>query len=187
MKNIALYDADQVDHLVWPENFKHLDGESPATEIFTDFRLHEPLVIDADTLALDAEQMMKRSHVRLKLVIDRNDEFVGVLALEDLSDSEVIKKVANGFKRDELRVTDMMRRKQNLKVFEYEDLALMKVNEVLDVLRQYGHQHCLVVERNEHQIRGIISASDIARKLKIAISIQQPPKFTELYLASLHR
>lgn len=187
MKNIALYDADQVDHLVWPENVQDITADSPAISVFTDFHHYEPLVIDADTLALDAEQMMKRSHVRLKLVIDRDAEFVGVIALDDLSDSEVIKKVANGFVRKELRVSDMMRRKQDLKVFHYDDLERMNVEQVLNVLKQYGHQHCLVVEHAHHQIRGIISASDIARKLKIAISIQQPPKFAELYLAAIHR
>ncbi|WP_373091314.1 hypothetical protein [Zhongshania sp.] len=43
-----------------------------------------------------------------------------------------------------------------------------------------------MVERERHQIRGIISASDIARKLNMDISIQRPPKFAELYLSALH-
>jgi CBS domain containing-hemolysin-like protein len=81
----------------------------------------------------------------------------------------------------------MMRKRQDLKVFDYADLDLMTVADVLTVLKLSGHQHCLVVEREKHQIRGVISASDIARKLKMDISIQQPPKFAELYLSSLHR
>ncbi|WP_269620657.1 CBS domain-containing protein [Zhongshania sp. BJYM1] len=187
MRHFELYEADQVDQLVRPENFQEISGDSPATVVFTDFKVFEPLVIESSSSAVDAETMMRRSHVRLKLVIDEHGSFVGVIALEDLSSSEIIKKVANGYNREELQVADMMRKRQYLKVFDYSDLEVMSVNDVLMVLKQSGHQHCLVVEREKHQIRGVISASDIARKLKMDISIQQPPKFAELYLSSLHR
>ena len=187
MRHFELYEADQVDQLVRPENFQKISADSPATVVFTDFTVYEPLVIDANSSAVDAERMMKRSHDRLKLVIDEHGLFVGVIALEDLSDSEIIKKVAKGFNREELQVADMMRKRQDLKVFDYSDLALMTVADVLSVLKQFGHQHCLVVEREKHQIRGVISASDIARKLKMDVCIQQPPKFAELYLSALHR
>lgn len=187
MRHFELYEADQIDQLVHPDNFQEISGDSPASVVFTDFTVYEPLVIDASSSAVEAENMMRRSHVRLKLVIDEHGLFVGVIALEDLSDGEIIKKVANGFNREELQVVDMMRKRRDLKVFDYSDLDLMTVADVLAVLKQSGHQHCLVVEREKHQIRGVISASDIARKLKMDISIQQPPKFAELYLASLHR
>ena len=163
MRHFDLYDADQVDQLVHPENFQKISSGSSAKVIFTDFAEHEPLVIEASSSAIEAENMMRRSHVRLKLVIDEHGLFLGVIALEDLS------------------------KRQDLKVFDYADLDLMTVADVLTVLKLSGHQHCLVVEREKHQIRGVISASDIARKLKMDISIQQPPKFAELYLSSLHR
>lgn len=187
MKHFALYDAERIDQLVRPEYFEKVSRDSSAMQVFTDFRVYEPLVIDATTTAVEAENMMKRSHVRLKLVIDENGSFKGVVALEDLSNAEIIKKVAEGYNREELQVADMMRKRQDLKVFDFHELEAMTVYDVLVVLRQYGHQHCLVVEREHHQIRGVISASDIARKLKMDISIQQPPKFAELYLSSLHR
>jgi CBS domain containing-hemolysin-like protein len=187
MKQFSLYDADRVDQLVRPAYFEQLSGDSSAMVVFTDFRVYEPLVIDGTTTAIEAENMMKRSHVRLKLVIDSHGSFQGVIALDDLSNSEIIKKVAEGYNREELQVADMMRKRQDLKVFDFHELETMTVSDVLEVLRQYGHQHCLVVEREHHQIRGVISASDIARKLKMDISIQRPPKFAELYLSSLHR
>jgi CBS domain containing-hemolysin-like protein len=187
MRHFELYDADRIDQLVHPENFQEIDADSPAMLVFTDFRVTEPLVIDATTTAIEAERMMKRSHVRLKLVLDESELFLGMIALDDLSDSEIIKKVAGGYNREELQVSDMMRKRQDLKVFDFSELETMTVGDVLRVLQEYGHQHCLVVERHLHQIRGVISASDIARKLKMDISIQRPPKFAELYLSSLHR
>lgn len=183
MKAIALYEADQIHHLVWPENVQQLTLKSPADAVFTDFLHHQPLVLGSDTLAVEAEQIMRRSHVRLEIVLNCRQEFVGVVALEDLSESEIIKKVAMGLPRDELRVADMMRRRQQLRVFDYQDLVRMTVADVLEVLKQYGHQHCLVGEREPQLIRGILSASDVARKLKVDIAIAQPPKFAELYRA----
>lgn len=187
MKNITLYNADHTDHLIWPSDFQEVSASSTALSVFTDFRQHEPAIIDADTKALDAEQIMRRSHQRLKLVLNGQGEFVGILSLEDLSDHELIKKVANGHNRNELTVTDMMQRRDRLKVLDYHDLEVMTVAEVLDLLKQYGDEHCLVVEREQHEIRGIISAREIARLLNIPLSISRPPKFAEVYLAAIRR
>ena len=187
MKMLQFYDAEQVDELVWPENYQQVTEDSPALAIFTDFRTHVPLVIDSSVRALDAEQHMFEAHVRLKLVVDKNNAFMGVVALEDLDKQEIMKKVVQGHKREDLRVTDMMRPKQTLKVIDYEELKTAHVSHVIAALQKYGHQHCLVVDRVKHQIRGLVSASDIARKLKIAIAVHESPKFTELYLAAVHR
>lgn len=187
MKALQFYDAETIDELVWPENYQQITEESPALAIFTDFETHQPLVIDASVKASDAEQHMYEAHVRLKLVVDKNNTFLGVVALEDLDKQEVMKKVVKGHQREDLRVTDMMRPKQDLKVIDYEELKHAHVSDVIAALRRYGHQHCIVVDRERHQIRGLVSASDIARKLKIQIPVHESPKFTELYLAAVSR
>ena len=48
MRHFELYEADQVDQLVRPENFQKISADSPATVVFTDFTVYEPLVIDAN-------------------------------------------------------------------------------------------------------------------------------------------
>lgn len=187
MKNVTLYSPDRTDHLIWPADFLEISESSAALAVFTDFRQHEPAVIDAGTNALDAEQIMRRSHQRLKLVLNSQGEFIGIVSLENLSDHEIIKKVANGHNRNELEVVDMMQRRDQLKVLDYHDLEVMTVADVLELLKQYGHEHCLVVERSQHEIRGVISAREIARQLSIPLSISRPPKFAELYLAAIRR
>lgn len=187
MKHIALYDADRTDHLIWPEECPAFSETSPALTVFTDFRQHEPSVIDASTLALDAEHIMRRTHQRLKLVLNAGGEFIGILSIDDLSEHELIKKVASGLSRNELLVGEMMQRREHLKVLDYHDLAQMSVKDVLELLQQYGFEHCLVVERERHEIRGIISAREIARQLKIPLSITRPPNFAELYLEAIRR
>ncbi len=187
MKTLQFYDVEQIDELVWPEDYQQVTEDSPALAIFTDFETHQPLVIDCSVKALDAEQHMFESHVRLKLVVDKDDKFMGVVALGDLDKQEVMKKVVQGYRREDLRVTDMMRSKQDLKVIDYAELKNAHVSDVISALKRYGHQHCVVVDREKHQIRGLVSASDIARKLKIAIPVHESPKFTELYLAAVSR
>lgn len=56
MKNIELYSAEKVDKLVWPDTYRQITEDSPASSILTDFKLHEPLVIDASTKAMDAKE-----------------------------------------------------------------------------------------------------------------------------------
>ena len=187
MKTLQFYDAEQVDELVWPENYQQVTEDSSALAIFTDFQTHQPLVIDSAIKASDAEQHMLGAHVRLKLVVDKNNTFLGVVSMDDLDKQEVMKKVVQGYRREDLRVTHMMRSKQDLKVIDYEELKNAHVSDVIAALKKYGHQHCLVVDRVNHQIRGLVSASEIARKLKIAVAVHETPKFTELYLASVSR
>ncbi len=187
MKNLQFYDAEQVDELVWPDSYQQVTEDSSALVIFTDFRTHQPLVIDSAVRASDAEQHMREAHVRLKLVVDKNDVFMGVVSMDDLDKQEIMKKVVKGYRREDLRVTDMMRPKQDLKVIDYEELKHAQVSQVITALKKYGYQHCLVVDRVNHQIRGLVSASEIARKLKIAIAVHEAPKFTELYLAAVQR
>ncbi len=187
MKELELYDAEQVDELVWPENYQQITEDSPALAIFTDFESHQPIVIDSSVKALDAVQHMFEAHVRLKLVVDKNDKFLGVVSLHDLDEQEIMKKVVQGYRREDLLVTNMMRPKQDLKVIDYEELKHAHVSHVISALQKYGHQHCLVVDRVNHLIRGLVSASDIARKLKIAVAVHESPKFTELYLAAVSR
>lgn len=41
MKNIALYELNQLDELAWPETFQGINLESPATSVFTDLQKNE--------------------------------------------------------------------------------------------------------------------------------------------------
>ena len=40
--------------------------------------------------------------------------------------------------------------------------------------------HCLVMDRDTHEVRGVISVSDIARELRLPLDIQGRPTFAEL-------
>lgn len=184
MKNLALCDLEPIDELAWPIE-SGVDLDSPALTIFTDFEKSTPIVVDATTLAVDAEALMMNAHVRLVIVVD-DSHFLGVVCLDDLNLQEMIKREINGISRTDLTVADFMQMRNELKAFSFEDLQKSTINDVVETLQKRGQQHCIVVERDRHKIRGIISASDIARKLSVPININMNSSFVNIFNALHH-
>lgn len=183
MKNIALHDVEQVDELVWLDTYQGISLNSPALSIMTDFKKQKPLIIDADTLASEAEKMMLKAHVRLKIVVNQDNKLIGVVSLENLNSQEMMKKVNGGSERLDLLVSDFMLPKKDLKVINFSELENATVGDIVEVLKSNGLQHCLVVDRVAHQIRGIVSASDLARGLSIPMNLTVNPTFLDVFNA----
>lgn len=183
MKKIHLMSLDNVEHLVQPEDFNEITSDSPALTIFTDFKQHLPLVIDADTPAIQADYMMKKAHVRLKLVVDENNELIGTISLQELNGQHIQILQNQGMDRKEINVRDLMIPRSQQKVVNYQQLVDATIGDVLDALQTNGTLHCLVVDTDQHQIRGIISASDIARRLHVPVEISAPATFVDIFRA----
>ncbi len=181
MKNLHLFDLEKVDNIISPEYFEQATINSPATTIFTDFKAHIPLKIEANTRAIDALNLMIKSHVQMKIVISKTDEFLGIVSTKELTEQRIVSEVAKGTPRDEILVEEMMIPRQSLSVFDYQELERSKVCDVIFALEQNGLNHCLVVDRTEHQIRGVISSSDIARKLHLPIMLNDNNSFSRVF------
>jgi CBS domain containing-hemolysin-like protein len=181
MKTLKLYSTESLDHLVWPEDGMGLSEESSALLVFTDFKLHRPLTIANSVHAMLLEELMKKAQVRMKLVLDKNNTFLGIVSFNDLSEQQILKKAVNGIKRNELLVTDFMVPKNKMKSFDYEELSQASVGDVIRTLKDNGQQHCLVIDHKAHEIRGLISASEIARKLGVSLDIQNQRSFMQLF------
>ena len=97
-----------------------------------------------------------------------------------------MEKVAEGYDRPTLMVSDLMRQRQLIKVFDYSELAYASVRDVIKTMTKFGQLDCLVVDRSKHHIRGIISTTEITRKLNIPIYIQELPNFGEMVKALSH-
>ena len=181
MKTLALYTVDAIDHLVQPADFDGTRLTSPALHVVTDFKHHEPNIISASTKASDALEMMQQEHSRLKLVVDNQAELVGLLAIEQLSEQALMRQVAFGSRRDEISVADVMRPRERIKALAYQQLKHCTIADVVNTLQSSGEQHCVVIDRDNHQIRGVISAQDIARRLKLPLTICQAPTFLHIF------
>lgn len=184
MKKLNFYAVSQIDELAKPNEKQHVTLDSQALDFFTDFNQTKPLVIEASTSAVDAKMMMLKSHVRLKLVIDSKDEFIGVISVDELVDLTIVQKISEGIKREDISVTDLMRSKEDLVALDINEVTRATIGDVIDVLKDSGQQHCLVMDRDTHRIRGIFSASDISRKLHLPIDIQDRSSFYKVFSAT---
>lgn len=184
MNKLTLYPVVNVDELVHPEDFQAKTLFTPALDFFTDFRDNEPLVIDSSVSAPDARNMMLRTHVRLKLVVDDEGHFVGVITAQQLAEQRIISRAASGHSsREDVRVADLMTRKKDLLALNIHEVEKSSIGDVVRFLKDNFQQHCLVIDEDTHQIRGIFSASDISRKLRLPVNIQEQSSFSKVFSA----
>ncbi|MGQ8366921.1 CBS domain-containing protein [Glaciecola sp. 1036] len=181
MHNLSLCKTESIDTLAHPDIYEHIQLNSSALSIFTDFHEHQPLVIDGNVKAIELEKLMRQSHVKMKLVLDKTEQFIGIVTLADITEQKILQRVVQlGTPRSELLVVDMMQPKALLQAFDYQELKVASVSDVINTLEENGAMHCLVIDKQAHEIRGVISVSDIARILKIPLDIQTQPSFASL-------
>ncbi|MCI2285571.1 histidine kinase [Colwellia sp. MSW7] len=183
MKNLHLFDLDSVDHIIAPEYFEKTTLASSAKSIFTDFKQFEALVVEGDTPAIDVLNLMIKSHVKMKIVVSKNNDFLGIISTKELTEQHIIAAVTKGTERHEVLVSDLMLPKESLHAFDYNEVETAQVTDIVKSLKNYNLQHCLVLDREQHHIRGVISSSDVARKLQlpIPIDIHAKTSFSDIF------
>lgn len=182
MRTLTTYHIDQIDHLIQPNEFADMSLKSPALHILNDFKTNPPAILDADTKALDALEMMKHEHSALKLVVDAKQEMVGILSTAELSSQNIMQHVSKDVKAADLSVGDLMRPRDNLMALSYQQLQYCTVGDVLNTLQHCGEAYCAVIDIEQHQIRGVISAREIASRLHIPpVDITRQPNFLNIF------
>ncbi|MEW5250373.1 CBS domain-containing protein [Microbulbifer sp. 2201CG32-9] len=175
MKNLDFLQLEDLDQLVYPENFSELSLDSPALSFVTDFKDHHPPLLTPSVAAADAAKVMQAGHLNTVLVVDNEGRFSGLLTAEDISSQRVMQFVAAGMKRDELTVADLMRPRSQLKMLSYEQVSKSRIREVLGAMRRDGQKDCLVVDTEMHHVRGLISAAETGQRLHAEINIDEAP------------
>lgn len=181
MKKLHLVNLEATDNIITPEQFEEINLASPAVEIFTDFKVHKALMIDGDTMAVTALQLMLKTHVRMNIVVAENDDFIGIISTNELSEQHIVAKLAKGIAREDILVKDLMIPKSDFHAFDYSELLRASVGDVVSTLENYQLRHCLVLDRESHHIRGVISTSDIARKLHMNMDLNIQQSFGSVY------
>ncbi|MBD1582478.1 CBS domain-containing protein [Pseudoalteromonas sp. S16_S37] len=155
---------------------------SSALKVVTDFTRRAPQMILKDVDIDHALFMMVNGHVRSKLVIDHDDTFLGVVNSRDLTGRKVLSTAQKRNQaRSDLTVEDVMTSKNDLHALPYSVIREAKIGDVLETLKEIGQQHVLLVSKNGG-LRGMISASDIARALHIPVNIiQKAHSFKEIF------
>lgn len=181
MRTLPLYAVEAIDHLVQPADFDGIDLASPALSLLNDFKHSHPTIVDADTPAAEVLEMMSHDHTRLKLVVDTHDELVGLIHIDQLSAQEIMRRVEKGGSRNDILVSDLMLPRARIRALSYQQLEHCRIMDVIHTLQSSGEQHCLVIDRESHQIRGVIWAQDVAERLHITLNIQKAPTFLNIF------
>lgn len=159
--------------------------DDPATVVMTDLTKVSAVTIAPDASIEAANTRMKHRGLRLLLVVDDMDQVLGLITATDLLGAKPVQHIKRhgGTYRDIL-VRDIMTPQEHLEVLFMDDVARARVGNVVATLKLAVRQHALVVDFPEgggQTIRGIISASQIARQLDLDIQASEVAKtFAEI-------
>lgn len=148
--------------------------EASALEVMTDLNFVPAAAVRVDASLEHAHQVMIDRGVRLVFAVDAGHMVLGLLTATDVLGARSATAAQGlGISKDELRVRDVMTPVAQIEVLALVEVVHARVGDIVATLRHSGRQHALVVDRNMPDdslvIRGIFSASQIARQLGIAV------------------
>lgn len=151
--------------------------DSPALEAMTDLRKVLAATISAGESIVRATQLMIARRVRLLLVVSDDGRIEGLISARDTMGAKPVRilQERRGATHEDLRVADLMVPRKAIDVLDIDTVSRAVVGSVLETLKQNGRQHALVLESSpvsdSEVVRGIFSATQIARQLGIALPI----------------
>jgi CBS domain containing-hemolysin-like protein len=159
--------------------------DEPALQVMTDLRSATAVIILSGDSLDEAHRRMIQRGVRLLLVVDQNRHVVGLITATDILGEKPMQVIAQrGIRREELLVRDIMTPHGELEVLDLNDVRVAKVGHIVATLRACGRQHAIVVERDSggrQTVRGVFSATQIARQLGVAIPTSEVARtFSEI-------
>ena len=159
--------------------------EDPALQVMTDFKAVTAVIVLSGDALDEAHRRMIQRGVRLLLVVDQDRRVVGVITATDVLGEKPIRVTTqSGVRREELLVRDVMSPRETLEVLDLAALRTAKVGHVVATLKAAGRQHALVVEQDaagRQTVRGVFSATQIARQLGVAIPTSEVARtFSEI-------
>lgn len=166
--------------------------ESPAVEVMTDLRVLDPVTVDDDASVEDAHRLMVGRAIRLLFVIDENSNLVGLVTAKDILGERPMQRIhEQGRRHNEILVRDVMTPRAELESLLLRDVEHANVGQLIATMKRYGRQHALVIEKNpqtgHHEICGLFSTSQIARRLGISLNfVRVPNSFSEIQHTLLH-
>lgn len=160
----------------------------PAVSVMTDLKCVSVVTVRAKTPMEKAHAKMVRYGVRTLLVLDETDKVLGFLTTTDILGEKPMRFLQHhGGTHADILVRDIMTPQRELEVLHLADVKNAKVGHLLATLKAAGRQHALVVEDNANgtqAVRGIFSASQIARQLGVNVHIAEVARtFAEIEAA----
>lgn len=150
--------------------------DSPAADTMTDFKRLAAITIDPRAAIDDANRKMIDNGIRLLLVVENSDIVSGIITASDILGEKPVQIVQErGITHDQITVRDIMTPHELLEVIQMRDVLNARVGHLVATLKRARRQHALVVEPNDgdscQTVRGLFSASQIARQLGVPVHV----------------
>ena len=140
--------------------------DDPAFSVMTDLREVTAATTRPEETIDQAHAQMIRRGVRLLFVLEPGGEVSGVITATDLLGEKPVRFMqARGVSHAEILVEDIMTPASMLEALSLLDVAQMRVGHIVATLKAVGRKHLMVSEDGARRIRGLFSASQIARQL----------------------
>lgn len=151
--------------------------DSPALEVMTDLASVPAVTTEGSASLASANSYMMARGVRSLFVLGADGRVIGLITATDILGERPMRVAqARGVKRGELAVVDIMTPIDAVVAMKLEDVRAAKVGHIVASLRQAGRHHALVAEvtpAGEVRLRGIFSATQIARQLGVPLQISE--------------
>ena len=165
--------------------------DDAAVSVMTDLKRVTAVIILPGDLADEAQRRMVQRGVRLLLVINQDRKVLGIVTATDiLGEKPVMAASQRAIRREEVLVKDIMTPQECLEVFAMSDVSASKVGHIVSTLQRTGRQHAMVVDTDgmgRQTVRGLFSATQIARQLGVAIPTTEIARTFSEIEASLAR
>jgi CBS-domain-containing membrane protein len=113
---------------------------------------------------------MIERHVRLLFVLDPQAAIVGVITATDLLGEKPMRFMqSHGVARTDISVADLMTPASMLEAIPLQDVSQMRVGHIVATHKAVRRQHLMVAEDNGRRVRGLFSASQVARQLGLEV------------------
>jgi CBS domain-containing protein len=148
---------------------------SYALEVMTDLRFIPAATVEPGAGLEAALGLMIARGVRLLLVKDEDERLAGLITARDIEGPRPKEiEAREGIAHADLTVARVMTPAAEIEVLPMEEVLHARVGNIITTLKHSWRQHALVVEalpdRERPLLRGVFSASQIARQLGIALS-----------------
>jgi CBS domain-containing protein len=159
--------------------------DDPAFSVMTDLREVSAATTRPEETIDTAHAVMIRRAVRLLFVLDPDGTVAGVITATDLLGEKPMRFMqTRGVSHAEILVEDIMTPASMLEALSILEVAQMRVGHIVATLKAVGRKHLTVSEDGGRRIRGLFSASQVARQLGMEVQTFEVAKsFAEVEAA----
>jgi CBS-domain-containing membrane protein len=159
-----------IHHPITPEV---VHASEPALSVMTDLKATQAFTLTANIPIDEALQKMIHCGIRMLLVVDPDDNMVGLITSRDImGDKPVNFASKEKIPRVKICVGDIMTPLENVYVLPMKEVERAVIGDIVVTLRETGNQHALVAEAppdGKIIIRGLFSTTHIGYKLGLDI------------------